>query len=108
MNTVVEHRAAQNRFVLPMPEGEAKLAYRMLSPTIMDLTSTFVPSAARGRGTGAKLAEAALVYAREKGLQVIPTCWYIGEYIEKHPEFAALLEPALGKPDRAGASCDIG
>lgn len=108
MDTIVEHRAAQNRFVLPMPEGEAKLAYRMLSPTIMDLTSTFVPSAARGRGTGAQLAEAALVYARAQGLQVIPTCWYVGEYIEKHPEFAVLLEPALGKPDRTGASCDLG
>ena len=91
-----------------LPEGEAKLAYRMVSRTVMDLTSTFVPSSARGRGTGAMLAEAALLYAREHGLQVIPTCWYVGEYIEKHPAFAALLDPALGWPDRSGASCDIG
>lgn len=108
MNSVVDHRPAQNRFVLTMPEGEAKLAYRMVSPTVMDLTSTFVPSSARGLGTGARLAEAALNYAREHGLQVIPTCWYVGDYIEKHPAFATLLEPALGKPDRTGASCDIG
>ena len=94
--------------MLTLPEGEATLAYRMLSPTVMDMTSTFVPPAARGRGTAAMLAEAALVHARENGLQVIPTCWYVGEYLEKHPAFAALLEPALGKPDRTGASCDIG
>jgi len=108
LSTTVDHHPAQNRFVLTLPEGEAKLSYRMVSPAVMDLTSTFVPSAARGRGAGAKLAEAALLYAREQGLQVIPTCWYVGDYIEKHPAFAALLESALGTPDRTGASCDIG
>ncbi len=108
MNSVVEHRPAQNRFVLGMPEGEAKLAYQMRSPAVMDLVSTFVPSAARGRGAGAKLAEAALVYARDHGLQVVPTCWYVGKFIAKHPEFEKLVEPALGKPDPTGASCDIG
>ena len=106
---MVEHRPSQNRFVLSMPEGEAKLAYRMVSPTVIDMVSTFVPSAARGKGTGAKLAEAALNYAREHGLQVIPTCWYVGEFIEKHADYAALLEPTKGRDvDRTGASCDIG
>ncbi len=105
---MVEHLTAQNLFVLKMPDGEAKLVYRMTSPTVMEIVSTFVPSAARGRGTAAKLTEAALRYARDHGLQIIPTCWYVGGYIDKHPEFAVLLEPSQGiKPDRTGASCEI-
>ncbi len=103
---MVEHRPAQNRFVLTLPEGEAKLSYRMVSPTVMDMVSTFVPSSARGRGTGA---EAALGYARDQNLQVIPSCWYIGEYLDSHPEYEPLLEPTKGPaPDRTGGSCEIG
>lgn len=105
---MVEHRPEQNRFVLVMPEGDAKLAYRMSSPDVMDMVSTFVPSSARGRGTGAQLAEAALNYARDHNLQVIPSCWYVGEYIDAHPEYSALLEPARGRNvDRTGAKCDL-
>lgn len=105
---MVEHRPEQNRFVIVMPEGDAKLAYRMTSPNVMDMVSTFVPSSARGRGTGALLAEAALNYARDHNFQVIPSCWYVGEFIEAHPEYGALLEPVSGRAvDRTNARCDI-
>lgn len=106
---MVEHRPEQNRFVIVMPEGDAKLAYRMTSPTVMEMVSTFVPSSARGRGTGALLAEAALNYARDHNLQVIPSCWYVGEFIEAHPEYGALLEPTQARaPNRNSGSCEIG
>lgn len=91
-----------------MPEGEARLAYRMTSDSVMDMTSTFVPTAARGRGTAATLTETALNYARDHQLQVVPTCWYVGDFIDAHPEYEALLEPVKGRaPERSG-SCDIG
>lgn len=105
---MVEHRPDQNRFVLALPGGEAKLAYRMSGPNVMDMLSTFVPSSARGGGNGAKLAEAALNYARDHNFQVIPSCWYIGEYIDAHPEYNVLLEPVKGRNvDRTGASCEL-
>lgn len=103
----VEHRPLQHRFVVDLPEGEARLAYRMTSDSVMDMTSTFVPTAARGRGAAAALTEAALRYAREHQLQVVPTCWYVGDFIDAHREYEALLEPVKGRaPDRS-ASCDI-
>lgn len=104
----VQHLPAQNRFVLPVGAGEAKLAYVMRSPTVMDMTSTFVPSAARGQGSGAKLVEAALIHAREQGMQVIPSCWYVAEYIEKHPEFAGLVDGSGGDIGGRAPSCEIG
>ena len=105
---MVEHRPTEQRFVLAMPGGEARLAYRMHGEKVMDLASTFVPSTARGQGTGAKLVEAALKFARERNYQVIPTCWYAEEFITKHPEYSDLLEPVHGRaPDRSSSSCEI-
>jgi uncharacterized protein len=104
---MVEHRPEQQRFVLVTPEGEARLTYR-LTGTVMDLASTFVPPAARGRGAAAQVVEAALKHARAHGLQIVPTCWYAEEFINSHPEYIDLLEPARGhSPDRTGASCEI-
>lgn len=104
---MVEHRPEEQRFVLVMPEGDARLAYRM-SGDVMDISSTFVPGAARGRGAAGQLVLAALQHAREKNYQVIPTCWYAEEFITKHPEFSDLLEPVRGRsPDRSGSTCEI-
>jgi predicted GNAT family acetyltransferase len=105
---MVEHQTDQQRFIVATVEGEARLSYRMLSPDVMDMMSTFVPPRARGRGTAAELVQTALAFARNHKLQVIPTCWYVGEFIDAHPEFSDLLEPVRGRaPDRSGASCDI-
>lgn len=104
---MVEHRPDVQRFVLATPEGEARLAYR-LSDNVMDLTSTFVPPAARGRGAAAQIVEAALKYARAHNLQIVPSCWYAEEFIASHPEYGDLLDPVRGRsPDRGGASCEI-
>lgn len=107
LKSMVEHRPEQQRFVIGMPEGEARLAYRM-SGNVMEIASTFVPSAARGRGAAAELVGAALKHARAQNYQVIPTCWYAEEFITNHPEYSDLLEPVRGRnPDRSGASCEI-
>ncbi|MGV3710536.1 MAG: GNAT family N-acetyltransferase [Gemmatimonas sp.] len=103
----VEHRADQNRFVIELAGGAALLAYRMTSPGVMNMTSTFVPPAGRGKGTGAKLVEAALNYARDNNLQVIPSCWYVADYIDAHPEYAPLLKSGTEGRDMTGASCEI-
>ncbi len=104
---MVEHRPDVQRFVLVTPEGEARLTYH-LSGNVMDLASTFVPPAARGRGAAAQVVEAALKHARAHNQQVVPTCWYAEEFITNHPEYRDLLEPVRGlSPDRTGASCEI-
>jgi hypothetical protein len=57
----------------------------------MDIESTYVPTAARGRGVGGALVSGALDYARTEGLEVVPTCWYVGTWVASHPEYANLL-----------------
>lgn len=87
----VEHDTAASRFVAHLPEGLATLRYSMRAPRVMDIQSTFVPPAARGRGIGGALVQQALDHARAEGFGVVPTCWYVKTWVEAHPEFGDLL-----------------
>jgi len=87
----VEHDTKASRFVARLPEGIATLHYSMRAPSLMDIQSTFVPAAARGRGIGSALVKRALVHAHAEGYGVIPTCWYVKTWVDGHPEFAELL-----------------
>jgi uncharacterized protein len=88
----IEHIPAEHRFVARLPEGEAVIYYQIIAPDLMDIQSTYVPNAARGRGIGGALVERALGFARSKGYAVRPTCWYVGTWIGEHAEYAELLE----------------
>jgi len=89
---VVHHPHAQ-RFVLALPEGDAVLEYQ-LEPAggRMDILSTVVPSAARGQGAGGRLVQAALEHARAAGWRVIPSCWFVANWVARHPAYRDLLE----------------
>ena len=68
-------------------DGETAFAeYRLVDHGII-LPHTVVPEAFEGRGVGSALAKAALGYARDHALKVIPTCPFIAGYIRKHPEW---------------------
>lgn len=68
-------------------EGETAFAeYRLVNNGII-LPHTVVPEAFEGRGVASQLAKAALGYARDHGLKVIPLCPFMAGYIAKHPEW---------------------
>jgi predicted GNAT family acetyltransferase len=46
----------------------------------------------RGQGVAGKIVDAALGYARDNGLRVIPMCSYAAAYIRRHPEYMELTE----------------
>ncbi|MGH7562669.1 MAG: GNAT family N-acetyltransferase [Gemmatimonadales bacterium] len=88
---MIQHLTEQTRFALRLPQGVAQLDYEMIAPDWMDIQSTWVPEAARGHGTGARLVEAALEYARARGFKVRPSCWYARAWIGDHPAYHDLL-----------------
>jgi len=87
----IEHLPAHHRFVVRLPGGDAVLAYRDTAAGPMDIRKVYVPESARGQGVGGALVEAALVHARAAGRRVIPTCWYVGTWVDQHPEFREIL-----------------
>jgi predicted GNAT family acetyltransferase len=48
-----------------------------------------------GQGLGSQLAAAALGMARDAGEPVVPLCPFIAGYIDKHPEWEAIVDRAL-------------
>jgi predicted GNAT family acetyltransferase/glutaredoxin len=67
-------------------------AYRRRDGRIA-FTHTEVDEACEGRGFGSRLAGAALEDARQEGLHVVPLCPFIAWYIERHPEYEAIVAP---------------
>eukprot|EP00240_Pyramimonas_obovata_P015943 CAMPEP_0118925636 /NCGR_PEP_ID=MMETSP1169-20130426/3491_1 /TAXON_ID=36882 /ORGANISM="Pyramimonas obovata, Strain CCMP722" /LENGTH=269 /DNA_ID=CAMNT_0006866985 /DNA_START=91 /DNA_END=900 /DNA_ORIENTATION=+ len=60
------------------PEAEAYLAYTVDEEArALDVYHTWTPSSARGRGLAARLCDAAITYAMQTGLQVLPSCSYV-------------------------------
>lgn len=87
----VEHDVAARRFTVPVSSGTAVLSYASAGPGILELYSTYVPPADRGKGIAARLVEAALQFARSEGLVIVPTCWYVAQWIGQHPEHGDLV-----------------
>ena len=45
----------------------------------------------RGNGYAAKLVRTALEDAADEERQVVPSCWFVAEYIDDHTEYQALV-----------------
>lgn len=57
------------------------------------LHHTGVRPAVEGRGLAAQLVRRALDDARADGVLVVPTCWYVAGYLDRHPADADLRAP---------------
>jgi predicted GNAT family acetyltransferase len=87
----VVHDPRALRFRIELPQGTAELAYVPVTDNVLDFYSTWVPPGERGRRVGARLVAAALTHVRERGMRVVPSCWYVRRWIDAHPEHADLL-----------------
>ena len=87
----VEHDPVAHRFTIVASGGTAVLAYARAGSDLLELYSTYVPPADRGRGIAARLVKSAVEYARAEGLRIVPSCWYVAQWIRHHPEHADLV-----------------
>lgn len=79
----VVHNEADRCFEIFVDGYRAHLDYRQLDENTLDYCHTFVPDELRGRGVAGKLTAAALDYAKEQGLQVVPSCSYVEVFIKR-------------------------
>ncbi|CAN5921045.1 hypothetical protein BH11GEM2_BH11GEM2_14800 [soil metagenome] len=93
-NTPAAHlNLPASRFEIAMPHGVAVLTFKRSGNTI-DLQHAFVPPALEGGGYGSTLARAALDYARDHQLKVIPTCEFVQAFMKRHTEYDDLRDSA--------------
>jgi uncharacterized protein len=91
-SNVVQHRETENRFERSVNGKLSYLTYQR-RPKAMVLMHTEVPEELEGRGIGSQLAQASLDFARANGLEVVPLCPFVAEYISHHREYMDLVAP---------------
>lgn len=79
-----------SRFVLNVDGQEVYVLYAE-DKDALDLYSTYTPLKLRRKGLAAKVVKAALEYAKEKRLKVIPNCWYVKKFVEEHSEYSDII-----------------
>jgi hypothetical protein len=84
------HNEAEQRYELAEGGHTAFATYRLEGDRI-SFTHTIVPEEIEGMGVGSRLVRFALDRSRERGLKVVPLCYFVKGYIERHPEYQDLL-----------------
>jgi hypothetical protein len=90
MESKVIHEKENERFVIYVEGNEVYVEYTMRNNTI-DLNHTYTHPALRGKGLAAHVVRAALEFAKENNLKVIPTCSYTQAFIAKNDEYKKLV-----------------
>lgn len=67
-------------------------AYRR-SGGVVVFTHTETADGYEGQGVGSALVRGALDEVRRQGRRVVPRCPFVKSYIDRHPEYADLLDP---------------
>lgn len=99
---LLTHEAERHRFLLTrdgVRVGEAH--YTLLGDDAIDFDHTVVDPSLRGTGLAGVLAQRALTDPVTAGRRIEASCWFIADYLRRHPELAG-GEPA----DDAGGTED--
>lgn len=95
MSTFVRDARAQGRFEIVVDDVIAGFAeYRMTDGRIV-FTHTQIDDSHEGEGLGSTLVRSALDQTRAAGSEVAPLCPFVASYIERHPEYADLVDEGL-------------
>lgn len=84
--STVNHLPDENKFIISLAEGPAFLEYEMDTAGTMMVMHTEVPEAKSGKGHAAELARAAMIYAQENGLKVMPYCTFMAVFLKRNKE----------------------
>ncbi len=91
MSHSVRHETDFQRFVTTVDGEDVYVAYEPEEGDRWVLTHTYTPDNLRGRGLAGEVVRTALEAARTNGKTVVPVCWYVDGFIQRHPEFQDLV-----------------
>ena len=88
---VVADNATRRRFEVAVDGEVAGFSEYHDRGNRRSFTHTEIDPAYEGQGLGSTLVEAVLQDARSHGLEVLPFCPFVRDYIERHREFVDLV-----------------
>jgi len=77
----VTHHPERHCFVSSQGGDEAVLDYRLLAERGINFHHTYVPESLRGQGVAEALVRAGLAWARQEGLRIEASCWYVQRFL---------------------------
>ena len=81
----VVHVPEKHRFELALDGEVAVLSYEQGDGDVT-LLHTVVPRPMEGQGVGGRLAAAAVGWARDRDLEVVPVCSFVRSWLDRHPD----------------------
>ncbi|MGK5739649.1 GNAT family N-acetyltransferase [Micromonospora sp. URMC 103] len=92
MSSLVEDNPAERRFEILVDDALAGFAaYEQPQGEVLVFTHTEVDPRFRDMGVGAELIRRTLDEVRDRGGRVVPQCRFMAGFIDRHPEYAALV-----------------
>jgi predicted GNAT family acetyltransferase len=62
--------------------------YQFTDPGVAVMPHTVIDASRRGQGLGDVLIESALKDLSARGLRIVPACWFVADYLQRHPDAA--------------------
>ena len=91
MNLEVKHDEPGRKYFAVVDNRESVCEYGPAGEKTLVFSHTYVPPELRGRGIAEELVRQALEDVRQRGYKVIPSCWYVRLYIDRHSQYRDLL-----------------
>ena len=91
MTCVVTKNEEAGRYELHVDGDLAGIADYVERDGTVVLPHTVINGDRRGQGLGAVLVQGALDDIRPTGRTVVPSCWYVAQFIDENPSYKDLL-----------------
>jgi uncharacterized protein len=91
----VRHDDTSGRYELVLDDAVIGYAdHRVVAENIEVFPHTVIEPAHQGQGMAAVLVQGALDDVRSRGVQIVPSCWYVAQWIERNPDYTDLVAPS--------------
>lgn len=93
MTTEIRHEPDNQRYALLLDGQLAAVADYRINENAVSIHRTFTQPNQRGKGLAAQVVEFAVndIEANSER-RIVPMCWYVADWFERHPERAGLLD----------------
>jgi predicted GNAT family acetyltransferase len=91
MEIDVKHDERTGKYYAVIDGREAVCEYGPAGEGRLNFFHTYVPNELRGKGIADELVRVALDDVLARGLKVVPSCWFVRVYIDRHEKYKAAL-----------------
>jgi predicted GNAT family acetyltransferase len=91
MKIDVQHDESSRKYYAVIDGKESILQYSPQGQGTLNFWRTYVPPELRGRGIADEIVRQALEDALQQGYKIIPSCWFVRVYMERHSRYQEMM-----------------